>query len=172
VEVSIHFAGRIEPYVFLTVVTAPRRRPTPLAAVFWPRSEEVPAPAPAPDTPAWLEELHRAYEVHGAPEHLLRTVVDQRLAASLCALRDTEVEILPQLVNVQLREVVWEAGPVRPLLDLAVELLSHLDRLHDQLAAFTLEDARRGGAEVDAFIRWFRARVIPPRRYFESPFVR
>jgi hypothetical protein len=119
-EVSIRWAGRPHEYVFLTVVTAARPRVTPLAALFRPRREEQPPRLAPPDAAPWLRDLDRAYEIYGAPSELVPIVLDEGLGAAFREMQNTEVEIMPHLVNVQLREVVLEAELVRPLLDFAV----------------------------------------------------
>jgi hypothetical protein len=110
-----------------------------------------------PDAAPWLRDLDGAYEIYGAPSALVPSILDEGLAAAFREMRNTEVEIMPHLVNVQLREVVLEAEPVRPLLDFAVRLVTRLEQRHDQLAAFTPEDAKRRGAEVDAFLASFHS---------------
>jgi hypothetical protein len=154
VEVTIRFAAKPN-HVFLTVVSASRRI-TPFAAVLLPRPEEQPAQEPPPDAPSWLGRFDRAYQVWGAPPHLLRTLLDEGTTTSLRELQDTEIEVLPHLVNVQRRAVLHETEPVKVLLDAAVRLVFRLDSLHDQFAAFTTADAEQRLAEVDAFMRSFR----------------
>ena len=81
-------------------------------------------------------------------------ILDEGLAAALCDARNTEVEIMPHLVNVQLREAVFEAEPVRPLLDLAARLVTRRRR-------FALEhegvQVRSGRVQRGCVTGWARA---------------
>ncbi len=155
-DVSVGFFGRLEPPVFLTTVTA-SRRPSPLAALLLPRTEgSIPHQEPPGDAPEWLVRLDRMYEGGCAPPEMFRLVVDEATARSLTSVEDTEIEILQDRVNIQRRENVYDAPQLIPLLDAAVQLVSRLNALHEQLVASTEVEFRRRTNEVTTFLTTIR----------------
>jgi hypothetical protein len=155
VEVSVAFFGRIQPPVFLTAVSAVRR-PSPFVALFVPRERGYVQEEPPKDTPPWLAPLDNAYNAGCAPRELFRTVMDEETAAVLCGFANTEVEVLPNAVTVQRREVLHDGGQIVPLLDAAVQLARRLDGLHDLLVGPTEQEASRRMVEVQEFLNSFR----------------
>ena len=147
VDVSVAFFGRVEPPVFLTAVTA-ARRPSPFAALLVPRTRD--------DAPEWLVRLDRMYDAGCAPKEMFRVVIDQDAAECLAALENTEIEILPSHVNIQRREVLYEANQLVPLLDVAVQVVARLDALREHLTGPTEADETRRAAEVTNFLNAFR----------------
>jgi hypothetical protein len=155
VEVSVAFFGRLEPPVFLTAVTAARRR-SPVAALLVPRTERRARGGPPSSAPDWIRRLDRTYDAGCAPAEAFRVVLDEETAESLSALSDTELEILPSNVNVKRREIVYEARQLVSLLDVAELLVRRLETVHDELVGPTkIEELRRAG-EVTSFLSSFR----------------
>ena len=156
VNVSIGFFGRVEPYVFLTAVAAARQS-SPFVALMLPRGDRSPSrPEPPPDAPDWIVALDRKYDADCAPVEMFRIVFDEDTARLLARLSETEIEILPTQVNIQQREILYEADALRPLLDTARQLAARLDAVHGLLVGATPADQEQREREVVQFLRRFQ----------------
>jgi hypothetical protein len=146
-NVQVSFFGRLSPPVFLTGVTA-SRRVSPFVALLLPSTADESAPALA-----GIPELQRRFPSAGcAPRELFGLFADQATVALLNSLSDTEVEVLPDRVNVQRREILDDAAQLRPLLDAATQLARRLDQLHDELVGETNEQWENRMAQVKEFL--------------------
>ena len=59
-------------------------------------------------------------------------------------------------MNVQRREVLYEAPQLIPLLDASIELVHHLDSVHDLLVPATDDEHAKRAAEIAQFLGAFR----------------
>jgi hypothetical protein len=156
VDVEVAFFARMDPPVFLTTVRA-SRRPSPVAALLLPRTKgRTQREEPREDAPEWIRKLDRVYDAGCAPREMFHVVMDEETAESLAALENTEIEILPNAVNVQRREVFYEAPKLVRFLDAAVQLARRLEAVHEQAVAPTDSEATRREREVTNFLKGFR----------------
>jgi hypothetical protein len=150
-NVSVSFFGRLNPPAFLTGVTA-ARHVSPFVAVLLPRAAEELAPVGENGS-----ELQRRFPSTGcAPRELFELFANNETAALLNSLTDTEVEVLPDRVNVQRREILDDVARLRPLLDASEQLARRMEQIHEEVAGRTKEEWERRMAETRQFLASFQ----------------
>ncbi|TGK06577.1 hypothetical protein EHO59_00070 [Leptospira semungkisensis] len=132
--VEIGFFGRLEPAVFLTSVKV-RRRSSPFAGLLLPRSirkEKYKQPT-LEGVPEWILTLDKEYDADCEPKELFQIFVDEEVATTLLNLKNTEIEILPEYVNIQLRKYSQNRLELIPLLDATILIVKRLEILYEQI---------------------------------------
>ncbi|TGK23242.1 hypothetical protein EHO98_05640 [Leptospira stimsonii] len=157
-QVEIGFFGRtMEPPVFLTCVQV-RRRTSPFVALFIPRSirkKEYKQPA-IEGVPEWILALDQVYDADCEPKEFFHVAFDEEVAKTLSNLENTEIEILPEYVIVQIRKHSRNRLELIPLLDTAILLVKRLEMLHELFHGPTKKDIDDRNERVIEFLNRFK----------------